>query len=336
MQKLIFLIPIFCVGIIINSVYAETISLNSNSYVFGDVITVTGRLSYSADHFIGLQILNPSKSDIVVIDQFMPKTDGTFSKSLKAQGPKWNIDGIYTLRLVYDEHVFEKTFQFKTENHDSYDTPPNLESRTKKELENSPKSDFSKKFSLEPKLLIKGFPDPNKSPNYYFDRYYNEPEYNRWIEQTFSGYSIEYLVGYNSTHVSGFPDNKLPPVYYVERYNTEETYRDWFDSQFPKQTIYDVLGYPESLFHKVPNWVKNNAQWWSSDLISDTDFLNGISFLIKEGILTVPEYDRNNLTHTHVPLWIKNTAKWWADDLIDENEFLKGIQFLLENGIIQI
>jgi len=38
---------------------------------------------------------------------------------------------------------------------------------------------------------------------------------------------------------------------------------------------------------EIPNWVKSNAQWWSEDLISDQDFLNGIEFLIKEGIIEV-------------------------------------------------
>ena len=32
----------------------------------------------------------------------------------------------------------------------------------------------------------------------------------------------------------------------------------------------------------VPDWVKNNAKWWSDDLIEDTDFINGIEYLIKK------------------------------------------------------
>ena len=35
----------------------------------------------------------------------------------------------------------------------------------------------------------------------------------------------------------------------------------------------------------VPDWVKNNAKWWSEDLIEDTDFVNGIEYLIKKQII---------------------------------------------------
>lgn len=38
----------------------------------------------------------------------------------------------------------------------------------------------------------------------------------------------------------------------------------------------------------VPEWVKNNAAWWADDLISDDDFLNGIQYLVRAGLITVP------------------------------------------------
>ena len=37
----------------------------------------------------------------------------------------------------------------------------------------------------------------------------------------------------------------------------------------------------------VPDWVKNNAKWWSEDLIEDTDFVNGIGYLIKKQIIGI-------------------------------------------------
>lgn len=38
---------------------------------------------------------------------------------------------------------------------------------------------------------------------------------------------------------------------------------------------------------KVPDWIKNNAKWWSEDLIEDTDFINGIEYLIKYQIMGI-------------------------------------------------
>lgn len=40
---------------------------------------------------------------------------------------------------------------------------------------------------------------------------------------------------------------------------------------------------------KIPSWIKNIALWWGQDQISDDDFLDAMQFLIKEGILTIPE-----------------------------------------------
>ena len=37
----------------------------------------------------------------------------------------------------------------------------------------------------------------------------------------------------------------------------------------------------------VPDWVKNNAKWWSDDLIEDIDFMNGIEYLIELQIINI-------------------------------------------------
>ena len=37
----------------------------------------------------------------------------------------------------------------------------------------------------------------------------------------------------------------------------------------------------------IPSWVKNNAKWWSEDLISDEDFEKGVEYLIKTGMISV-------------------------------------------------
>ena len=35
----------------------------------------------------------------------------------------------------------------------------------------------------------------------------------------------------------------------------------------------------------VPDWVKNTAGWWATDTISETEFVNAIEFLIKDGVI---------------------------------------------------
>ena len=35
----------------------------------------------------------------------------------------------------------------------------------------------------------------------------------------------------------------------------------------------------------IPQWVKNNARWWSEGNIDDETFVDGIEFLVKIGIV---------------------------------------------------
>ena len=37
----------------------------------------------------------------------------------------------------------------------------------------------------------------------------------------------------------------------------------------------------------IPDWVRNNADWWSQGLISDNDFASGIQYLVSVGIISV-------------------------------------------------
>mgnify|MGYP001609447196 FL=1 len=37
----------------------------------------------------------------------------------------------------------------------------------------------------------------------------------------------------------------------------------------------------------IPGWIKNNAEWWSQDLITDEAFASGLEYLIKNGIISV-------------------------------------------------
>ena len=89
---------------------------------------------------------------------------------------------------------------------------------------------------------------------------------------------------------------------------------------------------------RVPEWVKNNAGWWSDGQISQTEFIQAIEFLSKQGIINIPPgpIDETGETAQSVPDWIKNTAEWWSDDLITEDDFVQAIQWLATKGIITL
>ena len=47
------------------------------------------------------------------------------------------------------------------------------------------------------------------------------------------------------------------------------------------QTSISPIGKP------IPDWVKNNADWWAQGLITDDDFIRGIQYLVEKGIIQV-------------------------------------------------
>lgn len=87
---------------------------------------------------------------------------------------------------------------------------------------------------------------------------------------------------------------------------------------------------------KIPSWIKNNAGWWADGSIDDETFVQGIQYLIKEGIMTIPDSDNDFETSSQIPEWIKIVAGFWAEDMISEDDFIISIQFLIENGIISV
>ena len=94
---------------------------------------------------------------------------------------------------------------------------------------------------------------------------------------------------------------------------------------------------PISTSYQIPNWVKNNAGWWADGQIPDSAFVQGIQFLIKEGIIVIPPTEQEASSEsTSIPAWIKNNAGWWADGQIPDSAFVQGIQFLIKEGIIVI
>ena len=87
----------------------------------------------------------------------------------------------------------------------------------------------------------------------------------------------------------------------------------------------------------VPDWVKSNAGWWAEGTIDDLAFVQGIQFLIKEGIIQIPSTNTNqNNESNEIPLWIKNNAGWWAEGTISDSDFVSGIQYLIASGIVRV
>ncbi len=68
--------------------------------------------------------------------------------------------------------------------------------------------------------------------------------------------------------------------------------------KFPKKfsliltiAIIGVIGFSltaSAIDSSVPEWIKNNAKWWSEGSISESEYVTSLEFLITEGIIQIP------------------------------------------------
>ncbi len=94
---------------------------------------------------------------------------------------------------------------------------------------------------------------------------------------------------------------------------------------------------PVSFSEGIPEWVKNNASWWSERQISQSEFVYGLEFLINEGIIYIPATEPGIPgPEKIIPDWVRNTAGWWSDNKISDSEFVNAMKYLIEIGIIEV
>lgn len=93
---------------------------------------------------------------------------------------------------------------------------------------------------------------------------------------------------------------------------------------------------PFASAEQIPSWVKTNAGWWAEGTITESDFVQGIQFLVKEGIIVVPPTEVSGEQSQSVPDWVKTNAGWWANNAISDSDFVQGIQFMIKSGLISL
>jgi len=53
------------------------------------------------------------------------------------------------------------------------------------------------------------------------------------------------------------------------------------------EQLWDYEASAEAADLGIPKWIRDNAKWWSEGLITDEDYINGLQYLIQQGILKV-------------------------------------------------
>jgi len=160
--------------------------------------------------------------------------------------------------------------------------------------------------------------------------------------------------GYNSYPLETYANFEFPPISGNEKFHVTingepidfiqsiDEMGFWHIAYGVGPTTQDVVtisgfekGFPPEL-PKIPQWIRLSADWWVTDQISDSEFLEGIDFLVEKQIVSVPSKEVIAPTNWEIPFWYKTTVGWWSEEKISDDDFLYAIENLVAREIIII
>ncbi|TAK25703.1 MAG: peptidase, partial [Nitrosarchaeum sp.] len=159
--------------------------------------------------------------------------------------------------------------------------------------------------------------------------------YNSYPLETYANFEFPQISGKEKFNVT--LNDK--PVKFIQSVDDTGFWHVAFTVDPTSQGILKITGFEKGLppeISKIPQWVKTNANWWSTDQISDSEFLEGIDFLFEKGIVVVTSKEMTAKSNWKLPSWIKITASWWSEDKISDDDFLNMIENLVKRKIIII
>ena len=159
----------------------------------------------------------------------------------------------------------------------------------------------------------------------------------------YNSYPLETYANFEFPPISGNEEFSVTvngePIEFIQSIDEMGFWHVAFSVDPRSQTNLRITGFEKGLppeLPKVPQWVKTNANWWATNQISDSEFLEGIDFLFEKGIVFVPQKSLVVESEWKIPSWIKNTAGWWSQDKISDDDFLNAIENLVIREIIII
>ncbi|MFQ5440133.1 MAG: SHOCT domain-containing protein [Nitrosopumilaceae archaeon] len=232
-KSILFLTSLILISNIL-PVFAEVteIHLDNNSYQRGDSINVKGTVSDDSSGLVTIVLRDPADK-FVLLSQTIIQSNSSFEKNISIN-EKFQVPGKYNATAFVLNMTAGKTqsFNFNTisvnenaeSNNDSLLSISELDSLFEEDslssiseldslleddseitnvvLDSSPiveenKMDINSNQLTENQSQVAEFVDKTKKPEYYLERYYNEPTYKSWFDRNYPNLTIEEAIGYN-------------------------------------------------------------------------------------------------------------------------------------------
>jgi len=273
-----------------------TVSTDKSSYSDGETIIVSGKVSDILENFAVSLSVVSPQGLRVAVAQPHVSYSGSYSTELTAGGQLMQDEGFYTIKVLYARGDISAETSF-------YFSGTTVTGGTT--LDNIPPK------ILQPKDIVVDAADSNGSfVTYEVLAIDNEDEI---VKPSCSPYSGSlFSIGDTKVVCSAFDSSGNPAS---------------------QKSFLVTVNAPSLL---IPNWIKEVAAFWCDDKIDDASFIEGIQYLIDNGIIIVQATTSGSSITQEIPSWVKNNACWWSQGLIADGDFASGLKYLIEVGVIKI
>ena len=159
----------------------------------------------------------------------------------------------------------------------------------------------------------------------------------------YNSYPLETYANFEFAPISGNEKFSVTlndePIEFIQSIDDMGFWHVAFTVEPQSQGVLKISGFDKGLppeLPTIPVWVKQNADWWATQQISDSEFLEGIDFLFEKQILSVPTREVVSESQWKIPQWVQIPASWWYEEKITDEQFLKIIENLVQREIIVV
>ena len=199
---------------IIFPVYAEVTSLNIDkiNHILGDEITFSGTVEEGSSGLVSV-VIRDHTNEFVLLTQTLIKQDNAFQKSIDIN-QKFTKFGLYNATAFIFNMTAVDSVTFELFAAGTLPEVPQSKIIAPNEFENNQHetivineqnnllpSDSSQITSEKKDEKLADFIDPNKDPQHYLDRYYNEQSYKDWFDRNYPDLTIEEAVGISTNFI---------------------------------------------------------------------------------------------------------------------------------------
>jgi len=215
-EKSIFSLTVIVILVfsIIVPAYAEVTSFNIDkiNHILGDEITFSGTVEEGLLGFVSI-VIRDQTNEFVLLTQALIKQDNTFQRIIDIN-QKFTKFGLYNATAFIFNMTAGESITFELFVEGSLpdvsqskiialnDLEINLQETIVVDEQNNLLPSDSSQITFEKKdEKLADFIDPNKDPQHYLGRYYNEPSYKDWFDRNYPDLTIEKAVGISTNFI---------------------------------------------------------------------------------------------------------------------------------------